>query len=131
MSKSASVRHWLMPLPAFAAVWITQYLWLHFFPGRSAAQERWVSIGLIRAEPWWPRYIHGQAYWLGISYALSAAFAVWAFQEYRRCRCCGTRRMQRICAPDAISGQFFRILEGCSSRRPGSLALQSEAASHV
>ncbi len=93
MSKSASVRRWLMPLAAFAAVWFTQYLWLGFFPERTAAQERWVSIGLIRREPWWPRYIHSQAYWMGFSYAISAAFAVWAFQEYRRRRCCGTRRI--------------------------------------
>ncbi|OGH61644.1 MAG: hypothetical protein A3G34_15890 [Candidatus Lindowbacteria bacterium RIFCSPLOWO2_12_FULL_62_27] len=65
----------VLPIAVFWAVWGVHYLWLGLFPegGRS--------------------YAATQSYFLGFSYALSLAFAVWALRRYREDKLCGSRSL--------------------------------------
>lgn len=78
-----SLRRSVLPLAVFLGVLLAHSVWLSVFPERDLAQERWAPMPAPSASFWLPRYIETQGYWLGLSYALSLAFAAAALRRYR------------------------------------------------
>jgi MFS family permease len=80
-----------IPAIVFVAVWAFHYLWHGVFPEQAPLQSHWVEVA-VADDQWWDRYVATQSYWLSFSYALSLAFAAYAFQRYRRdCYCVGRK----------------------------------------
>lgn len=73
----------LLPAATFVLVMAVHFLWLGLFPERDPAQVRWLAVGPAANPSWWAQYVENGNYWLGYSYALSAAFAAAAFRRYR------------------------------------------------
>ena len=99
MSWWQRIRRGLMPAAIFVGVFLVHYVWLAVFPERSAVQNQWVAVpetygGILK------RYLEGQNYWLGFSYALALAFVAASFRRYREESCCQSRNL-------AIGGVTF------------------------
>lgn len=75
----------LLPLCVFVAVFLGHAFYLRHLAARPVTG--WADIG-VGPGPWWgfAPYLHGQDYYVGFSYALGAAFAVWAVAQYLRTR---------------------------------------------
>lgn len=84
-----TLRRALLPVVVFIAVLGVHYLWLGLF----LPQTKWVAIGPTDKTSWLRRYIETQSYWLGLSYALSLAFASVCLRKYREERSCGADRL--------------------------------------
>jgi len=72
-----------IPAATFALVIGAHYLWLGLFPELDPAQAGWLT--LPEGRSWLQTYLASGEYWLGYSYALSAAFAAAALLRYQRC----------------------------------------------
>ncbi|HXE73397.1 MAG TPA: hypothetical protein VNO81_12130 [Candidatus Nitrosotenuis sp.] len=100
-------RRFLLPGLAFLAVFSLHLAWSALGPEQDRAQEGWLAVG--DPEPWWQRYLRGQEYWMGFTYALSLSFAVAALRRWREQRCCGAGRM----ALGGLSLSGCLALAGC------------------
>ncbi len=72
-----------LPTSVFVLVAIVHFIWINVFPEQNPAQSRWATVLPVEELSWIARYVEGQNYWLGYSYALSLAFAAVAFRRYR------------------------------------------------
>jgi hypothetical protein len=72
-----------LPIVVFVFVAVVHFIWINVFPEQNPAQSRWATVLPVEELSWIARYIEGQNYWLGYSYALSLAFAAVAFRQYR------------------------------------------------
>ncbi len=72
-----------LPIAVFVLVAIVHFAWINVFPEQNPAQSRWATVLPVEELSWIGRYVEGQNYWLGYSYALSLAFAAVAFRRYR------------------------------------------------
>ena len=72
----------ILPLAVFFIVIAGHFVWLGLFPESDNAQSQWVPIEPQAGINWLQRYLTNQDYWLGISYALSLAFATYAIVRY-------------------------------------------------
>ena len=77
MTKESTFRPLKWPLIVFGSVWVFHYFWLALF---GAAAD---LCDLPGKATWWRIYLDTQSYFLGFSYALSLAFAAYAFQRFR------------------------------------------------
>lgn len=77
------LRRSALPVMVFVVVALVHFFWINAFPEQSAAQSRWATVLTVEEPSWMGRYIEGQNYWLGYTYALSLAFAAIAFRRYR------------------------------------------------
>ena len=102
-----------LPVSAFAVVLALHVAYRAFFPETVPGQERWVSVPTAQPSPV-AVYLHSQAYFLGLSYASAAAFAVVAFRRYKERRHCADRNLALggigISGVLAVAGCF---LVGC------------------
>jgi hypothetical protein len=83
----------LLPAAAFAVVATIHYLWLGLFPDRDPVQDRWSPVAALGTASWSRRYLDGQDYWLGFSYAAPVAFAAAAWRRYREERLGAARNL--------------------------------------
>lgn len=84
MKKTAKIfRRAALPVTVFVVVVLVHFCWLNVFPEQNPAQSRWATVLPVEEPSWINRYVEGQNYWLGYSYALSLAFAAVAFRRYR------------------------------------------------
>lgn len=83
-----TLRHSLLPVATFMSVLAAHYLWMRFF----SPPTRWLSIGGTGNVSWLRRYAETQSYWLGLSYALSLAFASACLRRYREEHFCQAQR---------------------------------------
>ena len=74
----------LIPLTAFILVGALHFLWLNLLQEAPPAPSGWMT--LPDDNSWLHNYLETGDYWLGYSYALSAAFAGAALQRYLKCR---------------------------------------------
>jgi hypothetical protein len=95
-----SGRRLILPAAVFAGVGTVHFIWSGLFPEQSPLQDQWVTIPVPHAPSWTQRYVETQSYWLGLSYALSLAFAAAALRRYREQRFCASRTL-------AIGGATF------------------------
>jgi hypothetical protein len=72
-----------LPVMVFVVVALIRFVWINVFPEQNSAQDRWATVLSVEEPSWINRYMEGQNYWLGYSYALSLAFAAVAFRRYR------------------------------------------------
>lgn len=79
MMRGSMMPRWVAPLAAFIAVVVVHMAWTALFPDQDPAQARWAGVG----PTWTQRYFGEGDYFLSLSYALPAAFAVWAFRRWR------------------------------------------------
>lgn len=79
------MRRAVLPVVVFADVVLFHFTWLYFFPETDPAQCRWETVPQSAVG----RYIDGQDYFLGYSYALALCFAAVAFRSYREKRAAG------------------------------------------
>ena len=77
------VRRAALPVMVFVVVALVHFLWTNVFPEQSPAQTRWATVLPVEEPSWTGRYVEGQNYWLGYSYALSFAFAAFTFRRYK------------------------------------------------
>jgi hypothetical protein len=77
------LRRAALPMSAFVLIALAHFLWINVFPEQNPAQSRWAAVLPVEEPSWIGRYVEGQNYWLGYSYALSLAFAAVAFRRYR------------------------------------------------
>ena len=79
-----SLTGWL-PSIAFLVVLAGHGLYLR--QQAAAPSEGWADVG-VGGGGWWgfATYVEEQDYWLGLSYALGAAFAAWALGQYLKTR---------------------------------------------
>ena len=75
----------VLPGLIFVVVLAIHYFWQGFFPEQDPLQSQWLS--LPTENSWFRNYIEAKNYWLGYSYALSAAFASFAFRNYLKSPC--------------------------------------------
>lgn len=75
----------LLALLVLLAVLFVHFSWVTYF----SAASRWASLDGGTISPL-RRYFEARDYWLGLSYALSLAFAAVAFRRYREQRMCAT-----------------------------------------
>lgn len=75
------MRRAVLPMAVFTGVIVFHFAWLYFFPEADPAQRRWETAP--QASSALVRYIDGQDYFLGYSYALALSFAAVAFRSYR------------------------------------------------
>ncbi len=96
--RRAAVRA-VLPVTVFVAVAAFHFVWLGLFPEKVATEA---SCGddcaacegeAPPAAGWLDRYVAGQNYWLGYSYAASLTFAVAALRRYREQRSCTARNV--------------------------------------
>jgi hypothetical protein len=80
---AAILRRAALPVLVFVVVALVHFCWLNVFPEQNPAQSRWATVLPVEEPTWINRYVEGQNYWLGYSYALSLAFAEIAFRRYR------------------------------------------------
>lgn len=78
---SSGFRRSVLPASVFFVVLAAHFVWLGFFPEQDPVQDRWVSVPTVE-QPWAERYVSAQGYWLGLSYAMSLAFAAFALRRY-------------------------------------------------
>lgn len=100
-----SFRRALLPMVTFFGFLALHYVWLGIF----SPQTRWVLLGDGGRSSWMRRYVETESYWLGLSYAISLAFAVVCLRRYREERSCGAQQL-------AIGGVTFSgllALAGC------------------
>lgn len=97
-----------IPAIVFVGVGTSHYLWHGIFLEQDRLQSQWVEL-TVASAPWGNRYIVTQDYWLGFSYALSLAFAVHAFQRYRRNRFCAGEKL----ALGSVTFTGFLAVAGC------------------
>lgn len=91
----------------FVAVFAIHFLWQGVFPEQDPLQSQWLS--LPTENSWFRSYIEADSYWLGYSYALSAAFAAAAFYNYLKSPC----RSSRTFVIGGISLSGFLAVAGC------------------
>lgn len=72
-----------LPVMVFIVVALVHFLLLNVFSEQNPAQSRWATVLPVEEPSWIGRYVEGQNYWLGYTYALSLAFAAVAFRRYR------------------------------------------------
>ena len=73
------------PLLVFLGTFIVHFLYVNLFPEKTSAQTLWVTI----PHSWSLKtYLEQGNIYLGFSYALSLAFAAYAFLRYRQDRLC-------------------------------------------
>jgi hypothetical protein len=77
------LRRATLPVMVFVVVALVHFFWINVFPEQNPAQSRWATVLAVEEPSWIGRYVEGQNYWLGYSYALSLAFAAVAFRRYR------------------------------------------------
>jgi hypothetical protein len=77
------LRRAALPVMVFVVVALIHFVWINVFPEQNPAQNRWATVLPVEEFSWMVRYVDGQNYWLGYSYALSLAFAAVAFRRYR------------------------------------------------
>ena len=108
---STRTRLWklILPLSIFLIVIAGHFVWLGLFPERDSAQSQWVTIETPADISWLQRYQANQDYWLGISYALSLAFATYAIIRYREERLNKARNM----AIGGVTFMGFLAAAGC------------------
>lgn len=82
-------RRAVLPLAVFLAVLSLHCGWALAFPEVPPEQGRWIAVSPPTAADAFRRYLASQGYWLGVSFALSSAFAAAAFRRYREERHCG------------------------------------------
>ena len=99
----------LLPLTVFVVVLAGHFLWLGLFPEGDSAQNQWVTIETTTNVSWLQKYLANQDYWLGISYALSLAFATYAIIRYREERLRNARNM----AIGGVTFTGFLAAAGC------------------
>ena len=85
-------RRLLLPAAVFATVLLIHFTWLGMFPEKSEVQDQWIGAPVARVS-WLNRYVETQSYWLGLSYAVSLAFAAVALRRYRQGRFCTARNL--------------------------------------
>jgi hypothetical protein len=102
-------RRVVLPVSTFIAVVAIHYIWLGLFPQQDPAQDRWVTVGVSRDNPWLQHYAETQSYWLGFSYALSIAFAAVALRRHRETRLCKPRNL----AVGGVSLSGLLAVAGC------------------
>ncbi len=78
------MRRAVLPCTVFIGVAVFHFAWLYFFPETDPAQSRWETV--VQNTSALDRYIDGQEYLLGYSYALAICFAAVAFRSYRETR---------------------------------------------
>ncbi|MDP6357148.1 MAG: hypothetical protein QF473_18685 [Planctomycetota bacterium] len=88
MTFSPGLRRMMLPIGVFMGTFLLHLAWVTvFYEGRDT-QQRFVAV------PGQPSalgsYRESGEYWLGYSYALSLAFAMWALRSYREQRTCKT-----------------------------------------
>jgi hypothetical protein len=94
---------------AFVATFFVHFTWLNVSPKSDPAQEAWLTVPAAESVGWLNRYIAGQHYWLGYSYALSISFAVYALLIFAETRVTATGRF----AIGSISLSGFLAIFGC------------------
>lgn len=87
------VRRAALPAAVLAAVFLIHFLWLGLFPENGEIRKEWVSLPQSTSVSWLRSYIETGSYWLGLSYALSLAFAAVALRRYRENRMCAARNL--------------------------------------
>lgn len=88
MLKSKTTQR-LLVMAAFIAVLVIHFIWINLFPDIDPEQSAWASVSDPESVSWWARYLATQSYWLGYSYAISIAFAVFALLNHLSNRGCG------------------------------------------
>ncbi len=78
------MRRAVLPSTVFIGVAVFHFAWLYFFPEADPAQTRWETA--VQSSSALDRYIDGQEYLLGYSYALAICFAAVAFRSFREKR---------------------------------------------
>lgn len=92
MTFARALRRSLLPAGVFIAVVGIHFLWLGFFPEEDPVQSRWASVPET-SRSWFAQYLERQDFWLGITYAMPAAFAAFAFRRYREERLSSARSL--------------------------------------
>lgn len=103
-----SLRRAVLAGTVFVLVGALHFVYLGVFPDEDPAQARWVAVA-PRESSWVTRYVESGSYWLGLSYAMSLAFAASALSRYRRERCCGARNL----AIGGVTFSGFLSVVGC------------------
>ena len=91
----------------FVVVFAIHYLWQGFFPEQDPLQSQWLS--LPAENSWFRNYVEAQNYWLGYTYALSAAFATAAFRNYLKSPCWASKTF----AIGGVTLSGFLAFAGC------------------
>lgn len=99
-------RRAILPITVFAGVALFHFAWFYFFPETDPAQSRWETAQSISVLD---RYIDGQNYLLGYSYALAIGFAAVAFRSYREKRFCSAGSF----AVGGLTLSGFLAVAGC------------------
>lgn len=86
------IRRALLPLAAFALALAAHVIFRTCFPEAPPEQARWAAVP-VATRSWFDRYLEGQAYFLGLSYASAFAFAATSFRRYRERRLCSDRNL--------------------------------------
>lgn len=80
----SAIRRALLPAAVFLATIALHVAWMRVFPEKAPAQSKWVAApqaGLTLRG-----YLATGSIWLGLSYAMSVAFAAAAFRNFRESR---------------------------------------------
>ncbi len=113
MRKSAPLlRRAFLPLIVFAAVLALHFTYHGLFaePACDPATEAGPSGECAPVSvSWWGRYVDGQHYWMGASYAMAFAFAAWALRHYREQR----QRAARAAVIGGLSFGGILAVAGC------------------
>jgi hypothetical protein len=83
----------ILPLTVFGGVAAFHFVWLGLFPEKGQAEESCEGECACEAPTRLGRYMAGQSYWLGYSYAGSLTFAATALRRYRERRLCTARNL--------------------------------------
>jgi hypothetical protein len=84
-------------------------IWHRLFPEGATVRGRWALPEGLPDPGWWRIYVEGQWYYLGLSYALSLAFASWALRQCREDRTRGAG----AAAVGGITFSGFLAVAGC------------------
>ncbi len=102
-----SIRRSLLPAAVFLATLAFHVAWLRVFPERAEAQSRWAAAP--QAKLTLRGYVDSGSFWLGLSYAMSLAFAAFAFRRFRENR---ARASAGAAAGSLTLGAFLSVA-GC------------------
>ena len=83
----------ILPAVVFVVVFGVHFIWLGLFPEGREIAAQWALPTDMPSPSWWQRYVETESYYLGFSYAVSLAFAMWALRRYREERLCGARTL--------------------------------------
>lgn len=109
MSAGHRIGRALLPAGAFAAVLAVHIAWHAVLPDQDPAQSRWVTVPAAGTSSWLVSYWSAGDHWLGLSYAMSLAFAAYALRRFLELR----SRSARNAAVGGVTFGGFLAVAGC------------------